>query len=228
MGWGGLMKIKYLLSDLDGVIRIYPPERASSIEQKLGLPSGAIFSAAFEKTLITQAVCGHMTDEVWRSEIAKSLSKVCGESIAKAVVNEWSDFSGIVDHRYLQHIESKFSNVPIAVLTNGTSRLKSDLTKLGIENRFFKIFNSADIGVCKPDLKIYHHVVASLGCNPSEVLFVDDSLSHIEAARDFGMVTHHYRSFEEFQNYRFFSVRSGSSQKIHFSLPGNSGEHYVP
>jgi HAD superfamily hydrolase (TIGR01549 family) len=141
------------------------------------------------------------------SKIIKSLSKVCGEKLATTAISEWSDFSGIIDHRYLNHVESKFSSVPIAVLTNGTSRLKSDLTKLVIENRFFKIFNSAEIGICKPDLKIFRHVVASFGCNMSEVLFVDDSLSHIEAARELGMITHHYRSFEEFQSCRFDEIQ---------------------
>lgn len=193
------MKIKFLLSDLDGVIRLYPPERASSIEQKFGLPAGAIFVEAFEKTLLYRAVSGLITDEAWRSEITKALSKMCGERIATAAIDEWSDFSGIVDHRYLLHVESKFSDVPVALLTNGTSRLKSDLTTLGIENRFFKIFNSAEIGICKPDMKIYQHVVNELGCEPSEILFVDDSLSHVQAANELGIITHHYKSFEGFQ-----------------------------
>lgn len=193
------VKIKFLLSDLDGVIRMYPPERVSSVEQKFGLPSGAIFAEAFEKTLLYRAVCGLITDEAWRSEITKALSKVCGEKVAVAAITEWSDFSGIIDHRYLSHVESRFSGIQVAVLTNGTSRLKSDLTTLGIENRFFKIFNSAEIGACKPDMKIYQHVVNELGCEPSEILFVDDSLSHVQAAKELGMVTHHYKSFEGFQ-----------------------------
>lgn len=195
------MNIKFLLSDLDGVIRMYPPERAASIEQKHGLQAGAIFSNAFEKTLLSQAVCGHITDEVWRSEIAKSLAKVCGGRVASDAIREWSDFSGIVDQRYLDHVESKFSGIPMAVLTNGTSRLKSDLTTLGLQNRFFKIFNSAEIGLCKPDKKIYQHVVSHLGCEPSEILFVDDSLSHVQAASELGMITHHYKSLEDFQQF---------------------------
>lgn len=192
------MKIRFLLSDLDGVIRLYPPERAGSIEQKFGLPGGVIFAATFEKTLLSQAVCGLISDEEWRSETAKSLSKVFGEKVATAAIHEWSDFSGIVDQRYLLHVESKFAGVPVAILTNGTSRLKRDLTKLGIENRFFKIFNSADIGICKPDIKIYQHVLKDLGCEPSEILFVDDSFSHIQTGNELGMVTHHYRSIETF------------------------------
>lgn len=195
-----LIKIKYLLSDLDGVIRMYPPERALFIEQKLGLPAGCIFSTAFEKTILTQAICGLITDETWRSEITRSLSELCGEEIATVAIKEWSDFPGIVDERYLDHVESKFFGIPIAVLTNGTSRLSSDLTKLGIDKRFFRVFNSAELGFCKPDKKIYEYVIEQLNCEPSEILFVDDSLSHIQVAEELGMNTHHYRSFLEFQN----------------------------
>jgi len=86
-------------------------------------------------------------------------------------------------------------------LTNGTSRLQSDLTKLGIENRFYKIFNSAEIGVCKPDVKVYQYVIEKLACKPSDILFIDDSLSHIQAAQELGIQVHHYRSLEEFERF---------------------------
>ncbi|MBK7961484.1 MAG: HAD-IA family hydrolase [Bdellovibrionales bacterium] len=101
------------------------------------------------------------------AETAKSLSKSVARKSLRPPFAEWSDFSGIVDQRYLLHVESKFAGIPVAILTNGTSRLKRDLTRLGIENRFFKIFNSADIGICKPDIKIYQHVLKDLGCEPS-------------------------------------------------------------
>ncbi len=87
------------------------------------------------------------------------------------------------------------------MLSNGTSRLNSDLIKLEIENRFFKIFNSAEIGICKPDKQIYEYAIKNLGCLPSEVLFVDDSLSHIEAASAVGLRTYHYKSLQPFQKY---------------------------
>ncbi len=87
------------------------------------------------------------------------------------------------------------------MLTNGTSRLATDLTALGIESRFFKIFNSAVIGVCKPDRKIFAHVVENLGCAPSEIFFVDDSMSHVQAAQEMGMAVHHYQSPDDFQTF---------------------------
>ncbi len=192
------MKIKYLLSDLDGVIRQYPESRTQSIESKFGLAPGTLISAAFKNTLLEDVVCGRITDEAWRSDIATKISKEYSKAIAVQAVQEWSDFPGQVDQEYLQHVERYFANIPIAVLTNGTSRLDADLKKLSLENRFFKIFNSAEIGVCKPDHKIYLHVLKILECQADEILFVDDSVSHIQGARELGFKTHHYKSLEQF------------------------------
>ncbi len=191
------MTMKFVLSDLDGVIRVYPPEHSRSIETKFGIPPGIIHKTAFEKELLNRAVCGHITDEIWRIETACSLARTLGcQTTADAVISEWSDFCGCIDDRYLHFVESRFAGIPIALLTNGTTRLNRDLVKLGIHDRFHRIFNSAEIGSCKPDVSVYQHVVNELGCKPSEILFVDDSLANINAACELGMTTHHYQSLD--------------------------------
>ena len=194
------MKIKYILSDLDGVIRKFPIERDSGIEERFKLPLGTLFKIAFcNKDQLDKAVCGHITDEEWRSGIAKALEELFDKDTSKLVIEEWSNFSGVVDFEYLNYLESQFPKVPIAVLTNGTTRLQSDLIKLGIENCFLTIFNSADIGFCKPDKSIFEYVLKALACEPSEILFVDDSLSHVKAAQNLGIQVHHYKSLNEFK-----------------------------
>jgi len=195
------MKIKYLLSDLDGVIRKFPSERDEVIEKKYKLPFGTLFKTAFNKSNLDKVVCGLITDEVWRLEIEKSLAQICGETTAKMAIEEWSSFSGIVDQDYLNFLDQYFPKVPVVILTNGTTRLLSDLIKLGINSRFFKIFNSAEIGFAKPDRNIFEHILQDLSCEPSEILFVDDSLSHIKAAQDLCMRVHHYKSLSEFKDF---------------------------
>lgn len=194
------MKIKYILSDLDGVIRKFPTERDSSIEERFKLPLGTLFKVAFgNKDLLDKAVCGHITDEKWRSEIEQVLSLSCGKETAILAMKEWSKFSGVIDFDYLNFLELQFPKVPIAILTNGTTRLQSDLNKLGVENRFCVIFNSAEVGFCKPDKRIFEHVLKNLACEASEVLFVDDSSSHIQVAQEMGFQAHYYRSLSEFE-----------------------------
>jgi FMN phosphatase YigB (HAD superfamily) len=191
--------MKFILSDLDGVIRIYPPEHSRTIEAKFAIPPGVILKTAFERELLNRAVCGRITDEIWRIETACSLARTLGcQTTADAVISEWSAFCGTLDEAYLHFLKSRFGGVPLTLLTNGTTRLNRDLVKLGIRDRFDRIFNSAEIGSCKPDLKVYKYVINELGCEASDILFIDDSQAHINSARELGMMTHHYRSLDLF------------------------------
>ena len=190
--------IKFILSDLDGVIRKFPQSRDQQIESKFGLPLGTIYSAAFAAPQLNEVVCGRISDELWRSKIIAKISEVHSEKSARSAVQEWSNFPGHLDLSYLQFLNDNFPETPISILTNGTSRLHADLVRLGIKDRFFKIFNSAEIGICKPNPKIYQYVLTELDCQSSDVLFVDDSKSHIQAASDLGFYTHHYFDLPSF------------------------------
>jgi HAD superfamily hydrolase (TIGR01509 family) len=58
-------------------------------------------------------------------------------------------------------------------------------------------FSSHLTGKIKPDSEAFEHVVLTLGCRPSEVLFLDDNLLNVEAARKIGMNAHQARGPEE-------------------------------
>ena len=195
-----MKEIKYLLSDLDGVIRHFSSERDGEIERRCGLTPGKLLGTAFEKNLLTRAITGKISDEVWRAEVIAELAQQCSPELAAQAVSDWSAHPGSVDHRYLEYLQFKFADLPISLLTNGTSRLHRDLKNLGIFERFFKIFNSAEVGFCKPDRRIFEHVVEALGCEPEEIFFIDDWLPNVTVAKEIGMSSHHYRSFEEFKD----------------------------
>lgn len=192
--------IKFVVSDLDGVIRHFPSDRNFQIEQRFHLPAGSLLGAAFEKILLTRAVCGIISDELWRQEIVNQLSQSYPVEKATLAVREWSDFPGKVDWDYLASLEKWFPNIPVAILTNGTTRLPKDLEALGLQTRFFRVFNSAEIGSCKPDIKVFEHVVSRLDCRPSDILFVDDSESHVRAAKALGIKGYHYKSLVDFES----------------------------
>jgi len=46
---------------------------------------------------------------------------------------------------------------------------------------------SAEIGMAKPDLAIFSHILHLLSVMPSESIFVDDNMQNVIAARDIGM-----------------------------------------
>ncbi len=54
---------------------------------------------------------------------------------------------------------------------------------------FDKLFFSYELGMRKPEAAIFQKVLQEMDCKPHEVLFVDDSHQHIEAARALGIQT---------------------------------------
>jgi HAD superfamily hydrolase (TIGR01509 family) len=51
---------------------------------------------------------------------------------------------------------------------------------------------SGDEKVIKPGRRIYEIVLERTGLQPSDLLFIDDSIANIEAAMDIGFHTHHF------------------------------------
>ncbi len=52
---------------------------------------------------------------------------------------------------------------------------------------------SAEVGIAKPDPRIFQITVDRLGVLPGEAIFVDDFIENIESARTFGLKTIHYQ-----------------------------------
>ena len=61
------------------------------------------------------------------------------------------------------------------------------LNDMQLGSVFDSCFVSHLTGRIKPDADAFEHVVDSLGCIPSQVLFLDDNLLNVEAARSLGM-----------------------------------------
>lgn len=58
-------------------------------------------------------------------------------------------------------------------------------------------FMSYQIGFSKPDPRIYEHVIERLAFEPSQMLFIDDKETNVNAAKEFGINAIHFTSFPE-------------------------------
>ncbi len=65
-----------------------------------------------------------------------------------------------------------------------------------IDDAFDHMFISAEIGLAKPDPQIYQAVVTELHKDPSEIVFVDDFIENVQAAREAGWHAIHFQSRE--------------------------------
>lgn len=180
--------IRAVLIDLDGVVRRWAPWEPSE-----GSPvtNEAIRAVAFEADVLLGVVTGGVTDEQWREEVAVRLEREYGPHGRRAM-EEWSAPIGEVAADVLEVVRALRKIVPVALISNATSRLESDLERLGLTGEFDLVVNSSRVGYAKPDERIFRHAAKQLGVAPDECLFIDDTEGHVTAAAGLGMRTIHF------------------------------------
>lgn len=82
-----------------------------------------------------------------------------------------------------------------AILSNMERRMLRFMhAKLQWLNEFDVQVYSCEIGMVKPEPRIYQHLCQQLQCEPAEVLFLDDKRVNVEGARAFGMQSYIFHS----------------------------------
>ena len=181
-----------ILTDLDGVIRIWSPEIHRKAERATGLPEGTIFGIAFSDDLLPLVITGRISDGEWRRRIADLLSKDFPKANTERAVEIWSASPGEVDTEVLGILRACREKAKLVLISNATSRLPSDLRRLGIAEDFDYIINSSEVGFAKPDPNIYFTALDTVGATPGQALFIDDKAGHVAAATRLGIAGHTY------------------------------------
>jgi putative hydrolase of the HAD superfamily len=190
------LSVRAIVFDLNGVIRDWDTDEEGIVEARHGIPQGAITRAAMQGTSFVDVTTGVISDEQWREVLAADLVEQYGDP-AHAAVAEWSQLRGSVKRDVLNYARELRSRFTVALLTNASSRLQQDLQQLDLSESFDFVFNSAQIGVAKPDADVYEHVSRELGLGPREWLFIDDSLGNVQGAESVGIRAHHFRGLGE-------------------------------
>lgn len=89
------------------------------------------------------------------------------------------------------------SGVGVSALTNSLSPEREWRTRDGFDGLFDHIVSSFDVRAAKPDPAIFEALLARLGAQASDVLFVDDLEGHVTAARALGFPAIHFRSTDQ-------------------------------
>jgi putative hydrolase of the HAD superfamily len=73
----------------------------------------------------------------------------------------------------------------------------NDYPREGWDEMFDVVVISGEVGMRKPEPRIYRYTLEQLGCTPEQCVFVDDLPSNVMAAADLGIVGVRHRSYEE-------------------------------
>lgn len=187
-----LEMIKAVLTDLDGVVRKWDPGIVRKAESAAGLPRGSLPTTAFEPELLHRATTGRISDESWRSEVEERLRRRYPDANAGEAVRLWSGSPGEVDPEVLDLLQRCRARCTLVLITNATTRLESDLKRLGIDRAFDRIVNSSSIGHVKPDPGIFNAALDLIRIKANEALFIDDRAENVTAAAEMEMNGHLY------------------------------------
>jgi putative hydrolase of the HAD superfamily len=187
----GAGAVDAVVFDLDGVIRHWNDGDLDLVEEAAGLPARTILRIAFDADLGPAAITGRLTYREWMDAIRARVVDAHGEGAIPAL-DEWEANVGVVDPEMVAVLRALRRQVPVALLSNGTTRLRRDLHVLDLLDELDVVFNTAEIGLAKPDPAVFLHVCAELGSAPGRTAFVDDLEENVLGASTAGLLAHRF------------------------------------
>ena len=184
------MTIRNIFIDFGGVI-VCTEDKGPRMRQAeaLGMSYRELEKIVFEVESSRRASMGEIPEEAHWQAVAEALRKPRSE--ADKIIAEF--FAGDrADQTLLDFLRSLRPERQICLVSNAWSGLRPWITKQGFVDAFDFMVISAEVGLMKPDVRIFHLALEELGAKPEESVFIDDVLINVDAARSIGMAGIHF------------------------------------
>lgn len=201
-----MQQIKNIIFDLGGVLLNIDYHKTSRAFQQLGFENfDELYSQFKVNELFENLETGKVSDAFFYNEVQKYATQ---EVAQKDIYMAWNAM--LLDFRissldFLVSIKDKYrlfllSNTNIIHLTAFKEILKKETGKTSLDEYFIKSYYSHEIKLRKPYKDIYDFVLQDGNMIAAETLFIDDTSSNIEAAKELGIQTHLLLSGERIEN----------------------------
>ena len=187
--------IKHIIFDLGGVILNIDYQLTSKAFKQLGVNNfDELYSQKEQIQLFDELETGKIDNNAFFDRfnvlLNTSLSHQQIEVAWNAMLLDWP----IKRLQLLQQLQNQYD---LFLLSNTNSIHETAFTKSleqahGIPNIgifFDSAYFSHRLGLRKPDTRTFEHILQKHQLNPSETLFIDDSIQHINAADSIGIKT---------------------------------------
>ncbi|MGH2620086.1 MAG: HAD family hydrolase [Anaerolineales bacterium] len=190
---GRMSHIQAVFWDLGGVI-IRTEDRTwrAAWEARLGLPPGELDQLVFAGEMGRKAAIGQGgAEDVW-TWVAERLG-LDAEQRADLRRDFWR--GEVLDLDLVGYIRGLRANYRTGLISNAWREIRKDIeVEWRIADAFDKLIISAEVGLAKPDPRIYRLALEGLDVEPAQAIFVDDFTENIEAASALGMHTVHFEN----------------------------------
>ena len=190
-----MKKYKAIIFDLGAVILNINYQNTIDEFTKLGVKNAATFySKKVQTNLFNQIETGIISS----NEFLKALQKETKNANINQVEKAWNAMLLDLPEERVQLIRKLKNNHSVYLLSN-TNAIHIDAFKKQLGNRkwlafcklFDKMYLSHELGLRKPDIKIFEYILKKQKLKAEEVFFIDDSPQHIASAKKIGIHCHH-------------------------------------
>lgn len=186
--------VQVVVLDFDGVIRHWKNDKTKKVEHDCKVEAGTLSSICFEADLLQPAITGKITWNEWLDKAHARLRKAYGLGVADHYIEAWIRNGFTIDHDLIRQLRELFPEAKLALATNATSNLPSELKRANLQSSFDFIFNSSAMGVAKPRREYFYGALMSMGVTAAEAVFIDDTVENVMAAKDIGLHAIHFDS----------------------------------
>lgn len=188
--------IRAVIFDYGGVlVRVEDRSVHQRWEERLVLTEGNLPAEVWDSDISVEAALGLATpDDVW-AYLAERFGLT-----ADAIGELRRDFfaADVLDERLVAFIRSLRPRYKTAILSNAWSDARDVFTRVhGLDTVVDTILISAEVGLLKPDPRMFALAAARLGVAPQEAIFVDDVPRNVDGAQAAGMHGIHFQSTDQ-------------------------------
>lgn len=189
--------IKAVIFDIGGVLELginssYSIKKSkqlgihSEIAKKLNISIDQYLDAI--DTTYADSIKGKISEKKAINIIAKNL-KTSEKKLEKLYIKIYKKHFKKNKHLFKQAFKLRKKNYKISILSDQWPISKKALMSSRLYKKFNPIIISCDVGLRKPDKKIYKLILEKLNLKPSQTIFIDNQEWNIKPAKKLGINT---------------------------------------
>lgn len=186
-------KIRNIVFDLGGVLFNIDYHATIEAFKKLGMNDfDSFFTQALQSQLFDRLERGEVLPEGFRHELRQLSGLLLHDD---QIDQAWNAMLLDFPLHHLRLLEGAKTHYRLFLLSNTNEihypvfqdYMMKAIGSTGLDHFFEKTYLSHKIGMRKPELRIFEHVLNENGLAPAETLFIDDTFGHVEGARRAGI-----------------------------------------
>jgi epoxide hydrolase-like predicted phosphatase len=186
------MSIRAVFFDFGGVIaRTEYQAPRQHLAERMGMEYEDLEKLVFTGPSGQQASVGEISAEEHWAAVTKRLRRPASET--ETIREEF--FAGdVIDREITDFLRSLRPRYYVGLISNAWLDLRDHIIEQKFDDAFDHMVISAEVGVEKPEAKIYQIALKQAGVSPNEAVFVDDFIENIEGCEVLGMHGIHFRN----------------------------------